>query len=78
MPYLYWEADDSPRFFHTVERPSEIKRLDKLGIEEGECRTVGERRYMRLPDKPILATGGADSVLEPAPTLECNQSDFKF
>lgn len=78
MPYLYWEADDSPRFFHTVKRPSEIKRLDKLGIEEGECRTVGRRRYMRLPDKPVLAMHGQDSVLEPVATQACFESDLKF
>lgn len=78
MPYLYWEGSEAPRLFHTVESSAEIRRLNKLGIAEGECRTVGRRRYLRLPDKPILAMDGRDSVLEPAPFRACFESDLKF
>ena len=81
MPYIYWDTTETPRFFRTVEQPSEIRKLEKLGIEEGTCRTVGARRYMNLPDKPILSLDGRDSVLQPAEneaSLANIESDLKF
>jgi hypothetical protein len=33
---------------------------------------------MRLPDKPVLAMHGQDSVLEPVATQACFESDLKF
>ena len=76
---MYWEATGKPRVFGTVTKPSEIKKLAALGIPEGGCKTVGDRTYMRLPDKPILALHGGDSILQPAPeVLDCSQSDIKF
>ena len=81
MPYIYWDTTETPRFFRTVERSAEIRKLEKLGIEEGSCRTVGTRRYMNLPDKPILSLGGGDSVLQPVEnkaSLNSVESDLKF
>jgi hypothetical protein len=80
MTYLYWYTGDSPRIFNVAQTPKKIKEMESLGIPEGECVAVGRMRVMRLPDKPILARDGADSVLEPAPSpqKECEKSDLMF
>ena len=85
MPYVYWEAYEKPRVLYTVNKQADIRKIAALGIAEGSCKVVGNRTYMNLPDKPILAIGGADSVLQPAeeknpkPALRAlEQSDILF
>ena len=85
VPYVYWEAYEKPRVFYIVKKQADIRKIAALGIAEGSCKVVGIRTYMHLPDKPILAIGGADSVLQPAeekkpePALrQCAQSDILF
>lgn len=78
MPYVYWEHSAKPRVFHTVKTQAELRKVRAWGLAEGSTRVVGSRTYMHLPDKPLLALGGADSVLQPATTPACQQSDIAF
>ena len=80
MAFVYWSAESVPRIFYEVETQAELRRVRALNIPEGSCKVVGCWTYMHLPDKPVLALGGADSVLQPAPSkkIACEESDLKF
>ena len=80
MPFLCWSGSGTPRYFKEVKSVAEIRKLSALNIPEGSCRVVDGKTYMHLPDKPVLALQGADSVLEPASTdkSRCFESDLKF
>jgi len=80
VPFVYWNTAAVPRVFYNPETKAELRRVEALNLPEGGCKTVGGWTYMRLPDKPVLALNGADSVLQPAPSKKsaCEESDLKF